>query len=123
MTTNTTNSLDATDIVHIVGPIGYRLLVRLCQVEEKTKGGIIRPAAARDAEQTAHVVGEVIAMGDDAYANAEKFPSGRWCSVGDFIMMRAYSGTRFKVDDVEYRLINDDTVEAVVTEPGRVERV
>lgn len=121
MTTNTTNATDLA--VRIVEPVGYRLLVRLCQIDEKTKGGIYRPASTRDVEQTAHVVGEVLATGEDAYENVEKFPNGPWCRVGDFIMMRAYSGTRFQVDGTEYRLINDDTVEAVVTEPGRVERV
>ena len=57
----------------------------------------------------------------------DKFPDGPWCQEGDFIMMRAYSGTRFKVStpdgDQEFRLINDDTVEAVVADPRVVTRI
>ena len=52
-----------------------------------------------------------------------KFSSGPWCSVGDYIMVRSYSGTRFKIDGDEYRFINDDTPEAVVSDPDSVERV
>jgi len=43
--------------------------------------------------------------------------------VGDHIIVRSYSGTRIKIDGEEYRLINDDTPEAVVPDPDSVERV
>ena len=62
-------------------------------------------------------------MGDLAYKDPKKFPTGNWCERGDFIMMRTYSGTRFKVGDQEFRLINDDTVEAVVEDPRGVVKV
>ena len=41
---------------------------------------------------------------------------------GDWVMMRSFSGTRFKVHGKEFRLINDDTVEAVVDDPTGVVR-
>ena len=47
----------------------------------------------------------------------EKFPHGSYCKKGDFVIFRSYSGTRFKVHGKEFRLINDDTVEAVVEDP------
>jgi co-chaperonin GroES (HSP10) len=56
-------------------------------------------------------------MGSDAYKDERKFPNGPWCKEGDFVMFRSYSGTRFKVRGEEFRLINDDTVEAVVDDP------
>ena len=49
--------------------------------------------------------------------DTEKFPNGPYCKEGDFVIFRSYSGTRFKVDKQEFRLINDDTVEAVVDDP------
>jgi chaperonin GroES len=67
-------------------------------------------------------MGEVLALGETAYGDEEKFPGGPWCQVGDTVLMREYSGTRFKIDGVEYRLINDDTIEAVVTRPELVTR-
>jgi co-chaperonin GroES (HSP10) len=77
-------------------------------------------------EETATIVGLVLKMGSLAYRDQEKFPDGPWCKEGDFILMRAYSGTRFKVAnkeaEQEFRLINDDMVEAIVTEPRVITR-
>jgi hypothetical protein len=66
-------------------------------------------------------------MGSLAYKDQDKFPDGPWCKEGDFVLMRAYSGTRFKVIDKdgsqEFRLINDDMVEAVVEDPRGITRI
>ena len=113
-------TIDATDVLQ---PSGYRLLVRIPRLEPRMKSGIYRPDSSRSLEETASILGEVVAMGEAAYQDPEKFPNGPWCQVGDTIVMRAYSGSRFKIDDQEYRLINDDTVEAVAKEPNRIERV
>lgn len=98
-------------------PKGYKLLIALPKVNEKTDGGVFLPTERRDAESTASIIGFVISMGPDAYNDAKKFPTGPWCKEGDFVMFRSYSGTRFKVSGEEFRLINDDTVEAVVDDP------
>lgn len=97
-------------------PTGYKLLIAVPKVEEKTAGGIIRPDMLKDQEQTASIIGFVVRMGDDAYGDPSKFPTGPFCKTGDWVIMRSYSGTRFKVRGEEYRLINDDTVEGVI--PG-----
>jgi co-chaperonin GroES (HSP10) len=110
------------EILSVIRPAGYHLLVRLLPVEAKTKGGIVLTDAARQAEQLAMQMGQVIARGLTAYLDEEKFPSGPWCDEGDYIMMRSYSGTSFRIDGEEYRLINDDTVEAVIFAPDRVSR-
>ena len=68
------------------------------------------------------IIGLVVDMGDQAYGDAERFPTGPWCKQGDYVMFRANSGTRFKVDGLEYRLMNDDSVEAVVADPRGVSR-
>lgn len=111
------------DVLTIMKPMGYRILVRIPRLDSKMKSGLYRPDSSRSLEETASCLGEVVAIGETAYQDNEKFPGDPWCQVGDVIMMRAYSGTRFKIDDQEYRLINDDTVEAVVYDPRRVERV
>lgn len=98
-------------------PRGYKILIALPKVEEKTEGGIIRPDALIKAEETASIVGFVVKVGDLAYADANKFPTGPWCKEGDWVVFRSYSGTRIKVHGQELRIINDDSVEAVVEDP------
>lgn len=98
-------------------PKGFKLLIAMPDLEEKTKGGIIIPDQLKDREHTASIIGYVLAMGPDAYGDAEKFPTGPYCQKGDWVIFRSYSGTRFKVAEQEFRLINDDTVEAVVDDP------
>jgi co-chaperonin GroES (HSP10) len=68
------------------------------------------------------IMGLVVDMGAGAYQDKERFPDGAWCKEGDFVMFRANSGTRFKVAGKEYRLMNDDSIEAVVADPRGVAR-
>ena len=103
-------------------PKGYKLLIALPEVDEMTEGGIIKSEDSRHEESIATVVGWVMSMGVDAYANYTRFPSGPYCQVGDWVIFRAFSGTRIKIHGKEFRLINDDTVEAVVEDPRGVER-
>jgi len=98
-------------------PTGYRLLIALPEIDEKTEGGVIMPDGLRRDESTASIIGFVIKSGSDAYSDKERFPNGPWCKEGDFVIFRSYSGTRFKVAGKEFRLINDDTVEGVVDDP------
>jgi len=104
-------------------PQGYKLLIAIPKLEEKTSGGVIIPDKLKGMEQTASIIGLVIAMGKAAYKDADKFPDGPYCKEGDFVIFRSYSGTRFKLRGEEFRLINDDTVEAVVDDPREYTRV
>lgn len=103
-------------------PKGYKVLIAVPSIEERTSGGIIRPDVLRDQEKVASIFGYVISMGDTAYMDADKFPTGPYCAVGDWVVFKSYSGTRLKIDGQEFRLINDDTVEAVVSDPRSIER-
>jgi chaperonin GroES len=104
-------------------PKGYKLLISPVKVDEKTEGGVYMPDSLRDAEGIASIIGFVVKMGDDAYKDEKKFPNGAWCKEGDFVIFRSYSGTRFKIHNEEFRLINDDTVEAVVDDPRGYKRI
>ena len=103
-------------------PKGYKLLIALPEVDETTDGGIIKSVQSQHEESIATVAGFVMSMGPDAYANFSRFPNGPYCQVGDWVVFRAFSGTRLKIHGKEFRLINDDTVEAVVEDPRGVER-
>ena len=103
-------------------PVGFKLLIALLPAEEKTEGGIIIPDNPKDREHTASIMGNVLAMGPLAYLDKDKFPAGPWCGVGDWVMFKSYSGIRLKIRGQELRLINDDTVEAVVADPRLIKR-
>ena len=64
----------------------------------------------------------VVKVGPDAYKDASRFPSGPSCKEGDFIIVRPNSGTRLKIHGREFRIINDDSVEAVVEDPRGITR-
>jgi co-chaperonin GroES (HSP10) len=104
-------------------PRGFKILIALPELEEKTDGGIYLPEQVRNTEALATVVGFVMKMGDLCYLDEKKFPNGPWCNEGDWVLFRAYSGTRIKIHGKEFRLINDDMVEAVVEDPRGISRV
>lgn len=103
-------------------PVGYRILIALPKVEEKTKGGVYMPDDLRKREETATMIGCVLKMGPDCYRDPDRFPSGAYCRENDWVIIRSYAGTRFKVKGQEFRLINDDVVEGVVSDPRGIER-
>ena len=98
-------------------PKGYKILIALPEPDEKTDGGIIKASQTIHAEEVGSIVGFVLDMGPDAYSSKDRFPTGPFCKKGDWIVMRSYTGTRFLVHGKEFRLINDDSVEAVVEDP------
>ena len=99
-------------------PTGWKLLCAIPEVEDKFSGtDLLKPDALTKVEEHSTIVLFVISMGDDAYKDTAKFPAGPWCKEGDFVLVRAYSGTRFKIHGREFRLLNDDQVEAVVEDP------
>ena len=105
-------------------PVGYRILVAMPQVED-TYGdsGIIKSAREVHLDTVMSTIGLVLDMGEQAYTDEGRFPTGPWCKQGDYVMFRMNTGTRFKVGGVEYRLMNDDSIEAVVADPRGVSRV
>tara|TARA_R100000951_G_scaffold31452_1_gene26949 strand:- start:123 stop:509 length:387 start_codon:yes stop_codon:yes gene_type:complete len=104
-------------------PQGYKILIALPEPDEKTEGGIIKSAKSLQDEEVGSIVGMVLKLGPDTYSDPQRFPSGAFCKEGDWVLMRSYSGTRFKVQGKEFRLINDDSVEAVVEDPRGIVKV
>nr|ASN63087.1 co-chaperonin GroES [uncultured virus] len=101
---------------------GYRILCAVPNVDEKYESGLIKADKTKHIEEHSTVVLFVIKLGDMAYQDKDRFPTGPWCKEGDFVITRAYSGTRIKIHGKEFRIINDDTVEAVVDDPRGYER-
>lgn len=103
-------------------PVGYRLLIALPQIDETFESGILKAEKTLHEEKILSIIGLVLDMGDQAYKDESRFATGPWCKVGDYVMFRANTGTRFRVNGVEYRLMNDDSIEAVVADPRGVTR-
>ena len=103
-------------------PSGYRILCALPQLEKEYESGLLKANETLHHENLLATVLFVVAMGADCYGDKERFPSGPWCKVGDFIVVRPNAGTRLKIHGTEMRLINDDSVEGVVLDPRGVSR-
>jgi co-chaperonin GroES (HSP10) len=103
-------------------PVGYRVLIALPTIEDKYDSGLIKSDRTLHEEKILSTMGIVLDMGAEAYSDKDRFPNGPWCKVGDFVMFRPNSGTRFKVNGQELRLLNDDSIEAVVPDPKGVTR-
>jgi co-chaperonin GroES (HSP10) len=98
-------------------PKGYRILCAIPEAADTYESGLAKAGQTKHIEEHSTVVLFVVRMGDLCYKDTERFPSGPWCKEGDFILTRAYAGTRFKIHGREFRIINDDTVEGVVQDP------
>jgi co-chaperonin GroES (HSP10) len=104
-------------------PVGYRVLVAMPEAEETWgDSGLIKAAQTIHQDSVMSMIGLVLDMGTQAYTDQDRFPNGPWCEVGDYVMFRMNTGTRFKVGGVEYRLMNDDSIEAVVSDPRGITR-
>lgn len=115
-------SEEKTTATQLPEPKGWKILCAVPEVEEKYESGILKADSSVRIEEHSTVVLFVVKLGDMAYKDTEKFPTGAWCKEGDFVLTRAYSGTRIKIHGREFRLINDDAVEGTVDDPRGVSR-
>lgn len=106
-------------------PTGWRILVMPYQGKATTDGGIVLPDEVVRREQLATVAAYVLKVGPLAYQDSAKFGEScePWCKEGDWVCIGRYSGSRFKIDGGEIRVINDDEVIATILEPGDVMNV
>jgi len=103
-------------------PSGYRILCAIPEVEKEYDSGIIKADTTIHHEEVLTTVLFVVEMGPDCYQDKARFPNGPWCKQGDFILVRPNSGSRLIIHGREFRIVNDDTVEAVVDDPRGIKR-
>ena len=106
-------------------PKTFRLLCVVPEAMEEfadSEIGIIKSNQSMMYEEVLTPVLFVVKMGPDAYKDTSRFPSGPSCKEGDFVIVRPNSGTRLKIHGREFRIINDDSVEAVVEDPRGISR-
>jgi len=104
-------------------PKTYHLLCMLPEAKEEYEGGLLKASQTMQYEELLSPVLFVAKIGPDAFKDEKRFPSGPSCEVGDFVIVRPNSGTRMKIHGTEWRIINDDSVEAVVEDPRGIQRV
>jgi co-chaperonin GroES (HSP10) len=106
-------------------PMGYKILCAIPEAEkefEESEVGLIKADETMRIEEVLTTVLFVVELGPDCYKDEKRFPSGPWCKQGDFVLVRPNSGSRLLIHGREFRIINDDTVEAVVEDPRGIKR-
>jgi hypothetical protein len=103
-------------------PSGYHILCAIPPVEKEFDSGIVKADTTVHYEELLTTVLWVIELGLDCYKDTIRFPSGPWCKKGDFVLVRPNAGSRLLIHGREFRLINDDSVEAVVDDPRGIKR-
>ena len=100
---------------------GYHLLVRPVSVKKETKGGIILPDSTVNDISYLTTVGKVLAIGETAYEDENKFPKGAWCSVGDYVCYGKHAGQKFFYKGVRLLLLFDDQISMVIEDPKELD--
>lgn len=106
-------------------PKTFRLLCVVPEAMEEfadSDVGIVKSNQSMHYEEVLTPVLFVVKLGPDAYTDTVRFPNGPSCKEGDFVIVRPNSGTRLKIHGREFRIINDDSVEAVVEDPRGITR-
>jgi hypothetical protein len=113
---------DAEKARQVPDPATYHILCMVPKAEEEYESGLAKAGQTMHYEEVLSPVLFVAKMGPDCYKDPLRFPSGPSCKVGDFVLVRPNSGTRLKIHGTEWRIINDDSVEAVVQDPRGIKR-
>jgi co-chaperonin GroES (HSP10) len=103
-------------------PQGYRILCAIPETEKEYESGLLKADSTLSFEEQLTTVLFVVELGPDCYQDKARFPNGPWCQKGDFVLVRPHTGSRLVIHGREFRIINDDSVEAVVSDPRGIKR-
>lgn len=117
------NKSDEEKAAQLPKPSGYRILCAIPEAEKEYEGSnLLKAKETLHIEETLTTVLFVVDLGPDCYADKARFPNGPWCKKGDFILTKPYAGSRLVIHGREFRIINDDSIEAVVADPRGIKR-
>ena len=91
-----------------IKPLGDRVVIKMVEAEETTKSGIILTAAAQEKPQMA----EIVAVGPGGVIDGKEVTME--LKVGDKVITSKYAGTEIKFDGVEYTILKQSDVLAIV---------
>lgn len=114
-------------------PTGWRLVIGMIAVEEKTAGGIILTAKTIEEDVYVRCIGKVLSIGGDCYQHP-KFQGGldikehqpeKWVKVGDVVLVNAYVGMSVKLIDDNgntqtVKILNDDEILSVIPDINHI---
>lgn len=91
-----------------IKPLGDRVVVKMVEAEETTRSGIVLPGTAKEKPQVA----EVVAVGPGGNIDGKEITM--YVKAGDKVLTSKYSGTEVKMDNVEYTILKQSDILAVV---------
>jgi co-chaperonin GroES (HSP10) len=103
-------------------PSGWHILCAIPEMDKEYESGLIKADETIRIEEVLTTVLFVVALGPDCYTDKTRYPNGPWCKKGDFILIRPNAGSRLIIHGKEFRLINEDSVEATVLDPRGIKR-
>lgn len=111
---------DVADPQILPSPVGMRVLIRPVGPKEKSKGGILLPDQAKDAEEYNNARGRVLAVGPMAFRDKRtgtEWFGGPWAKKGDWVIFGKFAGQKIVVSGVKMILINDEDITATIPNP------
>ena len=99
-------------------PILWRLVVMPVKAREVSKGGIVIPVSAQEAQQHLNYIGKVVALGGCAYKSAKFDGETSFPKVGDYVVYGRYAGQPMTYKGKKLLTINDDEVLCTVSDPS-----
>lgn len=91
-----------------IKPLADRVVIKMLEAEETTKGGIILTSAAQEKPQVA----EIVAVGPGGFVDGHEVKME--LKVGDKVLISKYAGTEVKLDGNEYTIVRQSDVLAIV---------
>ena len=105
------------ELEKVPNPAGYRMTLFPLKLESKTKSGLYLTDETVQESQITTNICKVLKMGPECYKDKDKFPTGPWCKVDDWVLITRYAGSRIRIEGGELRIINDDEILAVIDDP------
>ncbi len=91
-----------------IKPLGDRVVIKMIEMEETTKSGIVLPGSAKEKPQVA----EIVAVGPGGVVDGKDVVMQ--VKPGDKVLISKYAGTEVKMDNVEYTILKQGDILAIV---------
>ena len=91
-----------------IKPLGDRVVIKMIEMEETTKSGIVLPGTAKEKPQVA----EIVAVGPGGLVDGKEVTMH--VKVGDRVLISKYAGTEVKVDNIDLTILKQSDILAIV---------
>ena len=91
-----------------IKPLGDRVVIKMIEMEETTKSGIVLPGTAKEKPQVA----EVVAVGPGGLVDGKEV--SMQVKPGDRVLISKYAGTEVKIDNVDFTILKQSDILAIV---------